>query len=389
MAERRPFALGRLAGVGAMVILAGPAFGACPEGSVESPEGCRKAVTEIDFDEAAINGELLGPSLEFVLERPVTRYPCDDLRKPGLVNEWETCLVNYYGNTEVDDVSYEIARKFVDTRACPDDTRDIGVLDEVVRTYSRHPKVEDLSDLRVSALYPKQSWVEPQLPLMCGYNVSQRKWYPPRNFYCDAGACYPQPDTGAKDRVRYVPIPNGKGLMEVQSDDPSVRSIADGGVYGHLRVIPLGNKVWLVTSGGMYGDVYYYGLVIVPDEAQYLRRACELETRSTQVGVLGRGGLRATAQRYLRQAAALVEFSRLSPKLGSVLSTIEAGKVRAEAEEQVAILDGSRRGKRVDHAACVLYEARYPRAYQRDRQAWLQARPEANPSFLSRLLGGS
>ncbi|MFZ5476368.1 MAG: hypothetical protein ACOZNI_06285 [Myxococcota bacterium] len=339
--------------------------------------GCLKNETEIDFEEAEITAAFQGPSLEFVMERKVGEYPCEELRRPGTIDAWETCLHNYYGSPEIAALSYEIASRFVETQACPSDTKDVDMLRQVAEHYGKHPRTEDLSALHVTPIDRTSSRVEPHLPLMCGYNAAQERWYEPRNFFCEGTDCFPQPASGAKDKIRYTPFRTAPNLYRLQSDDPRYQSISEGGAYGHLRVIPLGNNVFLTTAGGMYGNIFYYGLVIAPTEEAFLRRACHKELYAQDpVNRLTRGQARrllAEGRRLLGQADALVRLKEVAERLTS--GADDSASLRLEAERLMGVVSGKLPAKKASEAPCVRYQARYPRRYERARLAGL-GKPE-------------
>lgn len=363
--------------VGAAALLTGLATtgrvmgsGLCPAGSTEVATGeCVRDTTEIDLEGTNVNGVAEGPGMQLVMEASLPRFPCDELREPGTLDAWELCLLNYYGSTEIAELSYTIASRFVESGTCPDDATDIETLREIVEHYARNPKQEDLGELQVTPLDPRSSASEPHLPVMCGYSVSQRKWYRPRSFYCAGQECFPQAAHGAKNRVRYVPLGALPNLMKVVGDDPEVQSVGNGGSYGYLRVIPLGNDVFLASAGGMYGNAFFYGLVIVPSEEQYLRRACdrELTAKNPATRRGRRPRLLAAAGQLVGQASALLELRRTATLLADptrAFTEAQRELLRIQAEDLASVLQGTRPAAPQNETGCVRYQARYPRPYQ-------------------------
>lgn len=343
----------------------------CPDGAhAVDGVGCVRNATEIEFEGSDVNGLAARPGMQMVIEHHIPTYPCDELRVPGRIDAWDTCMRNYYGSSDVAELSYDIAARFVETQSCPDDASDIDTLAQIAEHYGKHPKEEDLSELQVPPLDPSSPLLEPHLPVMCGYSVAQKRWYEPRNFYCSGSDCYPQAARGAKDRVRYTPLNSIPNLMKMVSEDSDLKSVGNGGGYGHLRVIPLGNEVFLATAGGLYGNVFFYGLIIVPHEEQYLRRACDRETAADNpsVGAWKRARLRAEAATLVAQADALTKVRRLSSILTKPdFERSQRDVLLTQASALEDILRGAPSADAPKEPGCVLFQSRYPHRYERAR----------------------
>lgn len=340
----------------------------CPEGTFAHGDACVRNVTQLEFEGLEVGGTPMRPSLQFVSEHVAPRYPCDELRGPGRVEAWDSCMRNYYGATDVTALSESVSTRFAESRACPTDTADIASLEQIAEHYAKHPRAEDLTPLEAYPLDVTSGATEPHLPTMCGYSVEQARWYEPRNFYCDGTDCFAQGKRGPKDLVRYSPLAAIPNLMKMVTVDRGIGSIGSGGGYGHLRLIPLGNDVFLATAGGMYGNVFFYGLVIVPQEEHYLRRACEGERLAETERVPGvrRRLLGQSAQRTA-EAEALVELRRISAVLAEragAVEAIERVQLMRTATALTDVLNGNRAARGPTEPGCVRYHARYPRGYE-------------------------
>lgn len=341
----------------------------CPDGAhAVADVGCVKNATEIEFEGSDVTGLGARPGMQLVIEHRVQTYPCDELRVPGRIEAWDTCMRNYYGTSDVAELSYAIAARFVETQSCPDDASDIDTLAQIAAHYAKSPKREDLSELYVRPLEPGSAAMEPHLPVMCGYSVAQKKWYEPRNFYCEGSDCFPQPARGPKNRVRYTPLASIPNLMKMVSDDADLQSVGSGGGYGHLRIIPLGNEVFLATAGGLYGNVFFYGLIIVPHEEHFLRRACDRETaaESPTVGAWKRARLRTEAAALVAEAEALVDVRRLTLLLADGrFEPSQRDVLLAQARAKEDILRGAPAPDAPRQPGCVQFQSRYPHRFER------------------------
>jgi hypothetical protein len=157
-------------------------------------------------------------------------------------------------------------------------------------------------------------------------------------------------------------------LMKMVSDDSDLQSVGSGGGYGHLRIIPLGNEVYLATAGGLYGNVFFYGLIIVPHEEHFLRRACDRETAANDpnVGAWKRARLRSDAATLVTEADALVEVLRLVRLLSDPrLAPAQKDAVVTKARGLEDVLRGAPSPDASREPGCVLFQSRYPHRYER------------------------
>jgi hypothetical protein len=158
--------------------------------------------------------------------------------------------------------------------------------------------------------------------------------------------------------------------MKMVTAERGIASIGSGGGYGHLRLIPLGNDVFLATAGGMYGNVFFYGLVIVPQEEHYLRRACEGERQAAAdgLGEARRRRLLGRAQELNAEADALVALRRISALLADpadTLDPLERVRLSRQALGLADVLRGAPAGDPPTEPGCARYQTWYPRAYEK------------------------
>jgi hypothetical protein len=205
----------------------------------------------------------------------------------------------------------------------------------------------DLSDLLAAPLDPRSTQLEPHLPVSCGYNSSQSKWYKIGTYLESASIFRNQGRSSLSlSFEKHEKIPGEINLWQALKNPAGEESYRAGGRLGDARFVPLSSDVYLQVFEEK-GVPFYWGLILVPSKAQYQLRACKkahwLACNADLVTAPDRAASHQEIRQLLMRGEALERARKPTLRLkdaGEDLPVATRARLETQVHELFDVIDG-------------------------------------------------